>query len=441
MPLLPFSGAPTPAQRYLRDGLRRAADIASISNVIDNPVLDPSVAPVVTSAATDSQTVSYYMGNGTVLTNQDKVAVVGGVPFANQSGNYLAVKSVSSISGSNIGPSGTYQNGWYPEVMTDADVLSFSYYRTAESGVMVAVADSGTTMQDLQYVSLTPTTIYGSAGGSNNGSVTLTFPNSKPRRVRIECGSQQVDEQYGGGPVLSIRRFAVNPSYSIWKPYDIDNFNMAVIGDSYTAGPPRDTGMQCQNWARVMAAKLGCKAVQMALGGTGYSKALLPLPAASDPVRLADLSAQKYDIYVFALGTNDVSGNDGTALPLPDIQAKALICFQAARAANPLAPIVVVGPWPRPTFPLSTQQGCATAVEAAFAQFNDPNSLYIPIYDAVSGNWMAGTSYQGHEVNPNDISGRYIWTDGIHPIFSGHYYYGARVANIIRQWLADYSRY
>ncbi|WP_422932042.1 SGNH/GDSL hydrolase family protein [Singulisphaera sp. PoT] len=425
-------------QRMLLDRLRRAASRAANNNVIDNlPMTSP---PTVTSASGDSQTNSYYLANGGVLQNQDKIIVVGGVVFANTSGalagNYINVKSVSTTSGSNVGGVVGNQNGWYIETMTDSPNISFGYFRTAEGGVMVAVSENGGPMQ---YVSTTPTTMYnnGNACGSNPGSVTVAFGSSKVRRVRLELGNQQVDETCGGaGGVAFIRRIAVDPSYSIWKPKDgPDVVNAAFVGDSYTAGSPRDAGMQSVNWARTVAAKLGWRPTCMALGSTGYSKASGALPPASDPVRIADLSAQPYDVYVFALGTNDVNGNDNTATALPDLQAKAFTCFQAARAANPIAPIIVVSPWPRTTFPAQTQSDLATAVQAAFNQFADANSLYIPIYDDPSGNWMTGTSYQGQLNNSNDISYRYIWTDRIHPVKTGHYYYGDRITHAIRDWL------
>ena len=426
-------------KRMLLERMRRAASRASVSNVIDNAVM--ASPPTITTGTSFTQTKNYYLAGSGVLTNQDKFTIVGGVPFANTSGslagNYLSVYSVSSTSGSNIGPPGIYQQGWYIEGMTDAPTVVFSYFRTSESGVMIAVSENGGPMQ---YTSMTPTPIFnnGNACGTNTGVVTIAFGSSKIRRVRIEFGNQQVDETCGGsGGVLSLRGFFVDPGYSIWKPKDLDVVNAAFIGDSYTVQAPRDAGMQAVNWARTCAAKLGWRAVCMAQGGTGYSKVNGALPAASDPLRLADLTAQPfaYDVFVFALGTNDVSGNDGTAVALPDIQAKALTCFRAARAANPIAPIIVVGPWPRPTFPLQTQSDCATAVEAAFAQFADANSFYIPIYDDPSGNWMAGTSYQGKLNSSNDISYRYIWTDAIHPILAGHYYYGDRIAHAIRDWL------
>ncbi|WP_422924486.1 SGNH/GDSL hydrolase family protein [Singulisphaera sp. PoT] len=424
-------------KRMLLDRLRRAASRAANNNVIDNlPMTSP---PTVTSASGDSQTNSYYLANGGVLQNQDKIIVVGGVVFANTSGalagNYINVKSVSTTSGSNVGGVVGNQNGWYIETMTDSPNISFGYFRTAEGGVMVAVSENGGPMQ---YVSTTPTTMYnnGNPCGSNPGSVTVAFGSSKVRRVRLELGNQQTDETCGGaGGVAFLRRIAVDPSYTIWKPKDTDVINAAFVGDSYTAGSPRDTGMQSVNWARTVAAKLGWRPTCMALGSTGYSKASGALPPASDPVRIADLSAQAYDVYVFALGTNDVNGNDNTATALPDLQAKALTCFQAARAANPIAPIIVVSPWPRTTFPLQTQADLAAAVQAAFNQFADSNSLYIPIYDDPSGNWMTGTSYQGQLNNSNDISFRYIWTDRIHPVKTGHYYYGDRIAQAIRDWL------
>ncbi|WP_422923745.1 SGNH/GDSL hydrolase family protein [Singulisphaera sp. PoT] len=414
-------------QRILMDKVRRVASIARFNNVIDNPAM--TSPPSITSAATNSQTNAYYLANSGSLTNQDKVRVVGGVPFVNLS-SYLAVKSVSSTTGSNIGPAGTYQNGWYIEFMTAAPTVSIGYYRTAETGVMVAVSENGGPMQ---YASFTPTTIYGSACGTNNGSVTVTFGSSKIRRVRFEFGNQQVDEVCGAGGVLSVRGIFVDPSYSIWKPRDVDTIHAAIIGDSYTAGAPRDSGMQSVNWSRVLAAKMGWHAVQMALGGTGYSKANGALPAAADPLRLADLVAQPYDVFVFALGTNDVTGNDGTAVVLPDLAAKALTCFQAARAANPIAPIFILGPWVRPTFPPQTQLDQANAVLAAFNSFNDSNSYHVPIYIDSSGNWLPGTSYQGNIKNSADVSQHYFWTDAIHPLYVGHYLLGDRSASEFRE--------
>ena len=421
----------------LLERMRRTAAAARISNLIDNAAM--ASPPTITSTASDSQTNSFFLSNGGVLANQDKYIAVGGVLFSNTTspynGNYINVKSVSSTTGSNVGPSGVYQQGWYIETMTDSPNISFGYFRTAQGGVMVAVSENGGPMQ---YASFTPTPMYnnGSACGSNTGSVTVAFGSSKVRRVRLELGNQRTDEACGGsGGVAFLRRIAVDPSYSIWKPKDVDVINAAFVGDSYTAGAPRDTGMQSVNWARTCAAKLGWRPTCMAQGGTGFSKANGALPAASDPLRIADLSQAAYDVYVFALGTNDVSGNDNTAAALTDIQAKALACFQAARAANPIAPIIVVGPWPRTSFPLQTQLDCATAVRAAYTQFADANSYFIPIYDDTAGNWMAGTSYQGNIVSPNDISGRLIWTDKIHPVLAGHYYYGDRIAHEIREQL------
>lgn len=399
----------TLSKTALLEKLLRAASAARISNRIDAAVM--ASPPTISSGASSTLAVNYATVSGGVLANQDKMLVEGGVPFVH-GGSNMAVKSVSIASGGNVG-STAMQNQVSVSVMTDSPNIEFQFYPQNTTSVRFYVSENGGLLQ--------PCTSGLTALNSSTATsyTKLAFGASKQRLVVVEYSKLYSDT---AAPAALLNGIRVDNAYAIWQPKEINPVNAAFCGDSYTVGSPSD-GYSHDVFSVVMARKLGWRHTALALGGTGYTRANGVSPAMKD--RLADLTAQTFDAFVFFIGTND------DAYYATTLQADALACFREARAANALAPIFVFGTAPRPNLAAGTTVLMDAAIKGAFDTFADSWSFWIPVGGDPAGSWMPGTSYVGNIVSAADVSGRYIGSDGTHPVKAGAYYYGTRAADAV----------
>lgn len=400
---------------YRLDKLRRAAFAARRNNLVVNGTM--ASPPTVTVDSGGALAVAYQMASAGTLINQDKILIEGGIGVASLTA-YLAIKSVScGASSGNISVPGSLQSLVAVEIETDSPNVKYALYKVAAAGyVRYAVSEDRGPMQ---YIG-GPSQLY---TGNNYGGSKLAFGASKIRRVRLEIGGNTGES---GDPAAILNNISVDQGYSIWKPNSAADIQVAVCGDSYSKGGPTD-GWGWQSAPAQLSQMLGWRYNSLALGGTGYSQANSTHPAMKD--RLSDLSARSFDAVIFALGHNDRLYYATT------LQADALACWRAARAAQPSVPIIIFGGWSAPDLTGTEKTGINTALTAAFAAFADPNAYYIPISADPSGDWMAGTTNIGAP-GAGDISGRYISADNTHPVTAGANYLAARMYSGICKALA-----
>ena len=187
---------------------------------------------------------------------------------------------------------------------------------------------------------------------------------------------------------------------------------VAIIGDSYTAGTP-EGGNGAKSWPRIAWQLLAAEGVDVdtdvaAEGGAGYGQ-----PGNRGSV-FGDLTAQavrRNDALVVFFG----SRNDQPVDPLR-FPAMAANVFQLVRFGAPAAKILVIGPpWPTaepPPAVLRIRDNLRDQAVSAGAVFVDP----------IAEGWFVGRP---------DLIGH----DGVHPTDAGHAYMAAKIAPLIYEQL------
>lgn len=423
---------------FVLEKLRRLAARAAVSNRMINGVMasPPTITPSGGTGAILAKAYALASGGSLAAGLSRWVDIEGGEPVASNS-VYLGVKAASVVAGGNITTAGALQGLWAMEFMSDSPNVTLDAYRVgAGTSVRFAVSENGGPMQ---YVGAGVTTW---TWTSNIGTILLAFGSSKQRRIRAEFGTFYTDDTVSNiaDPAVIIRRISVDAAYRIWAPGDADVIRAGIFGDSWSKNAPKTAtdgaGWCYENPVGRLCAGMGWKLFSRSIGGTGYSAANASssnLPALKD--RLADMTigGVPFDVYVFPNGTND------QAYAATTLQADALTCWQAARAANPLAPIIIFGPWPRPAVSSANLTAIDTALRAAYAEFDDPYSVYIGTFSSTpDDNWIYGSSDDAAPVS-GEPSGLYIYHDaspGGHLNGPGAAYVGNRCIAAVRQWLA-----
>lgn len=177
-----------------------------------------------------------------------------------------------------------------------------------------------------QYLTTTPTFKPPSNGSVYNSLVVLGAPGIY--KIRLEMDAGVAFRGINAGPTDTIR--ATNK-----KP-----FKIAIGGDSFTEPTVVDnTQITCgwDGYAQKLSYLLNANVISCGSGGTGYINPGSGRYKMYD--RIDDMLSTNADVYMFALGINDYA-NDAAA-----ISAQALSCFNAVRAYDKNAPIVVVSPF------------------------------------------------------------------------------------------------
>jgi hypothetical protein len=132
------------------------------------------------------------------------------------------------------------------------------------------------------------------------------------------------------------------------------------------------------------------------------------------------------DVIVFAMGFNDVTTTPSV------VTFDALNSFMLGRQLYPSATAIVFGPMLGRHQALIPSAAAATeaAVLAAFTQWNDPNSVYVPVLQDPNGPWTTGSGYVGSPTGSGN-SDFYVGSDGTHPPIWGEEYYGQRYGRAI----------
>jgi len=364
----------------------------------DTPAVMASPPTIATGlAALDATLTRVY----TVTGNPDAFTTYGGVPTIVSTNFWVFPVVTTSTGNGNVG-GGKTANGFAVEFVTDADKVEVRMLKgTSSRGLMIEVDGQRIQAAPIAYPVEAGSTLY----------VLLTFPDSRPRRIRAEGA------EYGG-----LRAVAVHPTRLIWPAAasNADKLTMAVVGDSLTA----QIGATLPNggWAATAGKLLGIRDVWMvAHPGTGFTTA-----GASDGTtygdarRIADVVASNPDLVILNATGNDPSGT---------VRAPALAAMQAYRAALPGVPIIVGGIWPGSGGPSAERVAVEAEVKAAFDLWADPLSWWVAA--AAPASWITGTGKSTAPVGDGNAD-VYVGSDGVHPTQAGHDYYGLRWAGAIR---------
>jgi len=360
----------------------------------DTPAVMASPPTIATGlAALDATLTRVY----TVTGNPDAFTTYGGTPTIVSTNFWVFPVVTTSTGNGNVG-GGKTANGFAVEFVTDADKVEVRMLRgTSTRGVMIEVDGQRIQAAPIDYPGGTGSTLY----------VLLTFPDSRPRRIRAEAS------EYGG-----FRAVAVHPTRLVWPASD--KLTMAVVGDSITA----QIGATLPNggWAATAGKLLGIRDVWMvAHPGTGFTTAgASDGTAYGDARRIADVVASNPDLVILA-----ATGND----PSATVRAPALAAMQAYRAALPGVPIIVGGIWPGSGGPSAERVAVETEVKAAFDLWADPLSWWVAA--AAPASWITGTGKSTAPIGDGNAD-VYVGSDGVHPTQAGHDYYGRRWAGAIR---------
>ena len=294
---------------------------------------------------------------------------------------------------------------------------ALEFYTSANKVRIVCFVGGGSTQYaafrvniDGQYFTHKPTvilTLTGQVPGTVN-FIDLDFSSfgstGTTRRVRFEYDN-----------VLTMQKISYDTG-SFWSVGDNNKPKVCFYGDSFFgsgAGPTAATPTYpMENIAVRTARALEWEPTVSGVGATGYT-ATGGNYTFSDTRRTVDFSLKKFDAFVIAGGTND----DVNQLSL--ITANCLTVLIEARKANAGATIFLVGVW---NDQLSSARKIEGAIYAAYLQFNDNNTYFIPCCADPLGPWITAAN-----------KGQYIDVDTVHPTARvGETYFSNRLIKKIR---------
>jgi lysophospholipase L1-like esterase len=396
-------------QRVAADGrrarLRRLMTAARGANASDLPVL---AAPPSFSCSGNAASA----GLSQVVTASaapSLFALYGGIPARDGSGNlygggYWRAQSVTLPSGGNAGVA-TGAQGVAMRVAFRTDALAIDVVMLGQ-----ASASRVRLLVDGQYADKTGAACFSSSGGN---TFNIVWPNGTSRRMR----RYDIEFEKDGG-FFGVRIGAGDAL----QPVAIgDRYRIGVIGDSVAAstGATRSG----DGWAFHAGRRLGnmdLDLVSMSIGSTGYIAPGTTWPFAS---HLADLTLQPLDEIWLAGGAND----QGYATA--DVTAAVLGLLAGVRLRCPAQPVIVMGSFiggGQNAQALATE----TAIKAAFDQWRDPNSAFVP-FNLASPRLQTGNSAAPATGNYQYYGQGSI--DTTHPSDAGHDYIGSYVAEARRQ--------
>lgn len=254
--------------------------------------------------------------------------------------------------------------------------------------------------------------------GSAGEFAKLTFASAFTGQITVEC-------QFSGSLFSGV---SVSAGGTITAPPGA-TYNMLALGDSITEGASSGdaTFYAYDRWASTAAKQLGFLVRNAGVGQTGYSN---PGPTHSKlvdqlPYLWADSTA--HDIVAIANGVNDFNNGYSNAT----IAADALAAWQAIRAHQPQALIVVVGIWGCAFGPSAQLIATENALKAQFDAWADPCSVFLRNSTDPAGSWFTGTGYVGGPTGSGN-SDTYTSADGLHPSRAGAIYSGGKVNTALR---------
>lgn len=304
-----------------------------------------------------------------------KFEIVGG-PITSASAEY----GNAAVGGSSYILSSIYHNPYALEFYTDGANLS--------SGNLIWLELSNGNSATNYYYRVAVDDVYQTAGpeymnpdaesGWQTVYLGVALSSTGVHKVRIELSNEWI-----------IKSIYTLDGASFWKSSNPKEVKMLLVGDSYFYGESRGPtyAWQHRNIAWTFASILGVRPYISAVGGSGYVANTGGNGynwAASQ--RIADFSRVSVDAVAYLGSINDYNLNFTT------MQANALTSWRAMRAAQPLAPIFIFGVPVTGTVDSTTATNMEGYLRAAFLQFADSNSYFIPITTDTEGAWTTDSN-------------------------------------------------
>ena len=293
------------------------------------------------------------------------------------------------------------------EVNVDSAKCCFAFY-------LLSSANSFRVIVNGQFVSPTVT----SPGSTGYQCLTLDFTavgGRQNRNIVIES-----EAFFSGVFVL--------PTEGVYEP-EGDVVSIAWIGDSYSAGG--GVPHYFYGFNSVACDLLGARNnICLGIGSTGW---LANASGAQTTARgrIPDAVYTNPNIVCVCMGHNDTGYSSGA------LQTEVGLFLTTFRQNMPSTPLIVFGVF-NGNVSLSACQTVETAVSTAFSAWSDNNSVFIPVSNDANGAWFTGSGQMNSPTGTGNCDD-YIFTDGIHPNITGHYFLGARVADAITRVLPSMS--
>lgn len=314
----------------------------------------------------------------------------------------------------------------YWELNTDSAKLQFATDQFSAGFVTRVLVDD---------VEVSPTTFICPAATKasiGNGNLYTLISLTGPKKVRNI-------KVFGITPIRDVR---VQANASLYYVQD-QPLRIMWVGDSIGAGSAEGPSRPNMPWPVITANKLGIKDVcNASVGGTGFESTgsgfnyLQRLTQATSIYAPANSVQYTSSTSVFDIVVIQVSGNDGSSSTT--LQAQQLATFQAARALQPNALIIIHGAYPGTGSYNTAASYCDGKAQLAFAQWNDPNSVYIQtLTSAPGGQWLTGSGYS--KVGFTSATGNssfFVGSDTLHPLDAGINFLGQQTYNAIKTILA-----
>lgn len=418
-------------QRSTLDRIKRAMAAAAITNPDSAPLFDPAKVTVTIGTADDTTLtqfnsaqqmvqkglfaatggqIYYNPANGrAAVFSQNRESEVGnfsstGFPIATTVPAVQTFPGDATKTGLNaLGPIRLYAN-------TEAPKINFRAAATAAGASLRLLIDDGA---GFRYVDKAG---YDISGSNNYMSIDLAGVRSR-RGFIFETQN------------LSILFATRIDALSRWTdPTPLEPVSALFVGESHTQSGTNGAGYW-DGWVRITADKTGIWDAQVAgVASTGFIvRGSTGNFATIGEAALRWITRKQWSMIVIGGGYND-AGQSGAA-----ITAAVLALARAARAANPNALIVILGVEGGATGPSAGIIAVEQAKKAAFDQFADGFSVFIPI-SAAAEPWEYGTGRVG-ATNGSGNSDIYFGPDTSppHKNLAGERYFAERMNVALRQ--------
>lgn len=318
----------------------------------------------------------------------------------------------------------TVDNGIYWEFNTDSSKIQIQTARwNTVDPIRVWVDD----------IEVAPTGFWSGLSG-DTASIYITVSMTGIKKIR----NVKIETNY-------IRDVRVLPNAALYYVQE-QPLNILWIGDSIGAGSAEGPSRGANaNWPGQLANKLGIKGVtNISVGGTGFYSPnngivwnyLQRITNNSIPASNPTSDILSYKTIPFDIAVIQVSGNDGVAYTPEQYQTQALAIFRAMRTLQPTALIIVHGPYPGSEsggYPTAANY-CDVQAQAAFATWNDPNSVYILTRStAPGGPWVTGSGYSNvGNISATGNASYYVGSDSLHPLDAGINFLGQQTYTALK---------
>jgi hypothetical protein len=285
------------------------------------------------------------------------------------------------------------------------------------------------------------------AAGDNSITSIDTFPTS----MRINLASfgglgvmKKVVIKWAGNSGGSFRFFRIDPGAVILPVSNANRVPIVFEGDSLTAGGDGVPVVPSHTWGGVLCQLIGQDDYAItAVGGTGFL-ATSSGQSMNRFQRVPTMMALKPGLIIDGGNHNDVSTS---ASPISPNQRRVswLEWYKAVRAIDPVVPIIGGAPLPTNgqdattlvSGQLETLQSIELETKALYAEQNDPNLVFVPIWTDSSGPWIKGTANGANPGVGNNSARFFSDATIVHLNQRSQYYLAERWYNVIQEWASS----